>query len=196
MTGLIQTLQGLIAAIASFLASISLRIYLAPIFILAGGNKLANPEGVAQWFASLGLPAPELMVYLAGGTEFIGGWMLLLGIAVRWIAIPLMFTMVVAATTAHWENGWHVAPETELTAPWEWRDDLIESGVERRDKARSLLRRHGNYSYLTEAGAITINKNGIEWAATYFLMLMALVGLGGGKFLSVDYWIGRFFKKE
>ncbi len=196
MTGLIQTLQGVFAAVASFLASISLRIYLAPVFILAGGNKLSNPEGVAQWFESLGLPAPELMVYLAGGTEFFGGWMLLLGIAVRWIAIPLMFTMVVAATTAHWENGWHVAPETELTAPWEWREDLIESAIDRRDKARSLLRRHGNYSYLTEAGSITINKNGIEWAATYFLMLMALIGLGAGKFFSVDYWIGRFFKKE
>ncbi len=196
MTGLIHKLQGMLAGVASFLASISLRIYLAPIFILAGGNKLSNPEGVAQWFQSLGLPAPELMVYLAGGTEFIGGWMLLLGIAVRWIAIPLMFTMVVAATTAHWENGWHVGPETELTAPWEWRKDLIEDGVERRTKARELLRRHGNYGYLTEAGAITINKNGIEWAATYFLMLMALVGLGAGKFLSLDYWVGRFFPKE
>lgn len=196
MTGLIHTLQGVLASVGSFLASITLRVYLAPIFILAGANKLANAEGIGQYFASLNIPAPELMAYVAGGTEFVGGWLLVAGLAVRWIAIPLMFTMVVAATTAHWENGWHVAPETELTAPWEWRKDLIEDGVERRDKARSLLRRHGNYSYLTEAGSITINKNGIEWAATYFLMLMALMALGAGKFFSVDYWLGRFFRKE
>ncbi len=118
------------------------------------------------------------------------------GAAVRWICIPLMVTMAVAAGTAHWENGWHVAPETELTAPWEWREDLIEDGVERRTRARALLRRHGNYDYLTEAGSITINKNGIEWAATYFVMLMALMALGAGKFLSVDYWLGRFFPQH
>ncbi|MEM9533559.1 MAG: DoxX family protein [Pseudomonadota bacterium] len=196
MVGLIQSLQKIITSVGAFLASISLRVYLAPIFIAAGGNKLANAEGVAQWFASLGLPAPELMVYLAGGTEFIGGWLLLAGVAVRWICIPLMFTMVVAAGTAHWENGWHVAPETELTAPWEWREDLIEGAVERRSRARALLRRHGNYDYLTESGSITINKNGIEWAATYFVMLMALMALGAGKFLSVDYWVGRFFPRQ
>ncbi|MEM9183347.1 MAG: DoxX family protein [Pseudomonadota bacterium] len=196
MTGLIHTLQGVITSVGTFLASIGLRVYLAPIFILAGSNKLSNAENIGKYFDSLGIPAPELMAYVAGGTEFIGGWLLVAGLAVRWIAIPLMFTMVVAATTVHWENGWHVGPETELTAPWEWREDLIEAGVERRSKARSLLRRHGNYSYLTEAGSITINKNGIEWAATYFLMLMALMGLGAGKFVSVDYWLGRFLKKE
>ena len=198
MIGLLNKLQDLMDGLGKldFLAPTALRIYLAPIFILAGGNKLSNVEGVAGWFASMGLPAPELMVYLAGGTEFFGGIALILGVAVRWIAIPLMFTMVVAAGTAHWENGWHVAPETELTAPWEWRTDLIEAGVERRDRARSILRRHGNYSYLTEAGSITVNKNGIEWAATYFVMLLALWAMGAGRFLSVDYWLKRRFRPD
>ena len=179
-----------------FLAPVAIRIYLAPIFILAGSNKLANVEGVAQWFESLGMPAPELMVYLAGGTELIGGIALIGGLAIRWVTIPLMATMVVAAVTAHWENGWHVAPETELTAPWEWRTDLIEEGVEKRDRARAILREHGNYSWLTSAGSITINKNGIEWAATYFIMLLALWSLGGGRFFSLDYWIRRQFDHE
>ncbi|MDJ0656155.1 MAG: DoxX family protein [Xanthomonadales bacterium] len=198
MIGLLNKFQDLMDGLRNldFLAPTALRIYLAPIFILAGSNKLSNVEGVAGWFASMGLPAPELMVYLAGGTEFFGGIALILGVAVRWIAIPLMFTMVVAAGTAHWENGWHVAPETELTAPWEWRTDLIEAGVERRDRARSILRRHGNYSYLTEAGSITVNKNGIEWAATYFVMLLALWAMGAGKFLSVDYWLKRRFRPD
>ena len=31
--------------------------------------------------------------------------------------------------------------------------------------------------------------NGIEFAATYTLMLFLLVCLGGGKYLSLDYWV-------
>jgi uncharacterized membrane protein YphA (DoxX/SURF4 family) len=88
-----------------FLGPLAIRIYLAPIFILAGMNKLSNAENVASYFEYLGIPAPELMVYVAGGTELLGGCLLLGGLAVRWIAVPLMFTMVVAAGTAHWENG-------------------------------------------------------------------------------------------
>ena len=144
-----------------FLAPLALRLYLAPIFIPAGSNKLGHAEQLAPWFASLGIPAPELMVYIAGLTELLGGIALLAGLAVRWAAIPLMFTMLVAAVTAHWDQGWHVLPETELTVPWEWRTDLIEEAGTRKDAARSLLREHGNYGWLTETGGITILKNGI-----------------------------------
>jgi uncharacterized membrane protein YphA (DoxX/SURF4 family) len=177
-----------------FVGPLALRIYLAPIFIYAGLNKLQNVENVASWFEYLGFPLPTLMVYLAGGTEFIGGICLILGLAVRWISIPLMFTMIVAAGSAHWQNGWHALPETELTVPWEWRMDLIEAGVERKEKAKALLREHGNYDWLTQAGPITILKNGIEFAATYFIMLLALFFIGAGRFLSFDYWIDARLK--
>ncbi|BAZ93360.1 uncharacterized protein FOKN1_0960 [Thiohalobacter thiocyanaticus] len=174
-----------------FIAPLALRLFLAPIFILAGSNKLANVDNVAQWFAWLGMPAPELMVYLAVLSELVGGILLLIGLATRWAAIPLMFTMIVAAATAHWDNGWHVLPETELTVPWEWRTDLIEDAVERRDMARDILREHGNYSWLTEAGSITVLKNGIEFAATYFIMLLVLFFTGAGRYASLDFWIAR-----
>ena len=178
---------------ADFLGPLLLRLFLAPIFILAGMNKLGNVEAVAWWFDSIGFPAPTLMVYLAGLTELIGGIALLLGLAVRWLSIPLMFTMIVAAGSVHWENGWHVLPETELTVPWEWRHDLIEGAIERRDAARNLLRQHGNYNWLTQTGAITVLKNGIEFAATYFIMLLALFFTGGGRYLSLDYWIRKHY---
>ncbi len=177
-----------------FLGPVALRIFLAPIFIAAGSNKLANVENVTYWFESLGMPMPELMVYLAGGTELIGGIALIAGFAVRWFAIPLMVTMVVAATTAHWDQGWHVLPEKELTAPWEWRMDLIEGADERKEMAKSILRRHGNYSWLTETGSITVLKNGIEFAATYFIMLLVLFFIGAGRYFSIDYWIARKFR--
>ncbi|MEM8844659.1 MAG: DoxX family protein [Pseudomonadota bacterium] len=178
-----------------FLAPLALRLYLAPIFILAGMNKLSNVENVASWFEWLGFPAPTLMVWLAGGTELIGGIFLLVGFGVRWAAIPLLFTMAVAAST-HWENGWHALPETELTVPWEWETEIIEEANERKDKAKDILREHGNYKYLTEYGSITILKNGIEFAATYFVMLLALFFMGSGKYLGIDYYLARMFRKK
>jgi uncharacterized membrane protein YphA (DoxX/SURF4 family) len=198
MTGLLNCMQGLLDRTRAFdfLGPLALRIYLAPVFIMAGTNKLAHAEYLGPYFESLGIPAPQLMVYVAGLTELIGGIGLLAGLAVRWLAIPLMFTMAVAAGTAHWENGWHALPETELTMPWEWRTDLIEAGVERKEKARELLREHGNYGWLTEAGSITILKNGIEFAATYFVMLLVLFFTGAGSYLSFDYWIARKWRQE
>ncbi len=198
MLNLANKLQDLLDATkkVDWLGPLALRVYLGPIFVLAGMNKLSNAANVASYFEFLGIPAPELMVYVAGLTEFVGGIALLAGLAVRWFAIPLMFTMIVAAATAHWENGWHVLPETELTMPWEWRADLIEQAVEKRSRARSILRQHGNYNWLSGAGPITILKNGIEFAATYFVMLLALLFMGAGRWISVDYWLDRNFRQR
>lgn len=182
---------------ADFLAPLLLRIFLAPIFIIAGYGKLTALDSTAYYFGEiLGMPAPMLMAFLAGATEFFGGIALLLGLAVRWFALPLMMTMVVAAGTAHWQNGWHALPESTLTVPWEWRKDLIEEANERKEAARSLLKQYGNYDWLTEAGPITILKNGIEFAATYFIMLLALFFMGSGRYVSLDYYIRKKFYPE
>ena len=114
------------------IAPLAFRLFLAPVFILAGLGKLTGIENTASYFAFLGLPAPTLMAYLAGLAEFVGGILLVPGIAVRWVAVPLMITMAVAAGTAHWDKGWHALPETTLTVPWEWREDLIEGAVRQR----------------------------------------------------------------
>jgi len=190
------------------IAPLLLRIFLAPILIKAGYGKLqlgaenvdffdrlmADPNVVA-WFGNpdwgLGLPMPDLLAALAGWTEFLGGWLLLFGLLTRLISIPLMLAMIVAATTAHWSNGWHALPEAKLTVPWEWRTDLIDEGLDRKSRAVSLLKEHGNYDYLTSAGSFTILKNGIEFSATYFIMLLSLLFTGGGRFTSLDYWLCR-----
>ncbi len=176
-----------------FTAPLLLRLYLAPIFIIAGWGKLSDLESTAYYFGEfLGMPLPGLMAFLAGATEFFGGIAILIGFATRWFSIPLMFTMLVAALTAHWSNGWHALPETTLTMPWEWRGDLIEGAAQRKDMAMSILREHGNISWLTETGSFTILKNGIEFAATYFIMLLALFFTGGGK-ASVDHLLKNRF---
>ncbi len=178
-----------------FLAPLLLRIFLAPILIIAGYGKLTALEDTAYYFGEyLGMPAPMMMALLAGATEFFGGIAILIGLATRWFAIPLMFTMIVAAGTAHWENGWHALPETTLTVPWEWRMDKIDAAVVRRDKSREILEAHSNYDWITEHGNVTILKNGIEFAATYFLMLLVLFFIGAGRYVSIDYWLARQFR--
>ncbi|MCV2884258.1 DoxX family protein [Aestuariibacter sp. AA17] len=177
------------------LGPLLLRLYLAPIFIMAGHNKLTNFSDTAAWMGNsewgLGLPFPEVMTALAAGAEFFGGWLLLFGFATRLISIPLMVTMVVAALTVHWQHGWHILPESTLTVPWEWREDLIQGANERREMAISILKEYGNYSWLSETGGVTILKNGIEFTATYFIMLVILFFTGGGRYTSADYFLNK-----
>lgn len=178
-----------------FLGPLALRLYLVPVFWVAGTNKLGGMENVINWFGNpdwgLGLPFPALMAWLAVGAEVLGAVALLLGLGVRWFAIPLMFTMLVAAFKVHWENGWQAVADAQSPFP----PDNIEGAMERLDMARRLLREHGNYDWLTETGNFVISNNGIEWAATYFVMLLALFFTGAGK-LSLDHVVDRWINKR
>ena len=64
----------------------------------------------------MGLPFPFLMAFLATATEFFGAIALFFGVAERWISLPLMFTMIIAAGTVHWDNGWQAT--TDPSAPF------------------------------------------------------------------------------
>tara|TARA_R110002049_G_scaffold233509_7_gene406856 strand:+ start:1786 stop:2376 length:591 start_codon:yes stop_codon:yes gene_type:complete len=171
--------------VLDFLAPLAIRLYLAPVFWMAANNKW-NPfdsesslNSTIEWFGNadwgLGLPFPEVLGYLAWGAEYFGAIFLILGLAVRWISIPLMITMVVAAVTVHWGNGWLAIaePSAQLEA------------------ARSILQEHGNYDWLTQNGGFVILNNGIEFATTYFIMLLALFFIGAGNYVSADYWIAK-----
>ena len=202
ITDLPNTAQNILDTIRNkvdFLGPLFLRIYLVPVFFIAGQNKW-NPfdenssiDSIVQWFGNsewgLGLPFPTLMAYMAWGAEYLGAVLLALGLATRWICIPLMVTMIVAATTVHWHNGWQAVHD--LLSPYASAN--AEGVIDRLDRAKSILREHGNYDWLTEHGSFVVSNNGIEWAATYFIMLLALFFLGGGKYISVDYWIKKKF---
>ena len=174
---------------ADGIAPLLLRLVLAPVMIQAGYNKLISFENTAAWFGgSLGLPLPELMVALVVGAEFIGGILLLVGLATRLVAIPLMATMLVAAFAVHWDNGWLAISDS---SSWLANERVLEA-AERKSRAISILREHGNYGYLTSRGSITILNNGIEFAATYFVMLLSLFFTGGGRYTSIDHYIAKF----
>lgn len=193
-----------------FIALLALRLYLAPVFISAGVNKFSSFESTVSWFGNpdwgLGLPFPALMVTLAAGAELVGGILLIAGLAVRYISVPLMATMLVAICAVHWENGWFAVapgdPDTSMAAPLAElgvpgaRESLENSSAvsERLERAGSILREHGNYGWLTEKGNFVVLNNGIEFAVTYLFMLLVLLFHGGGRVASLDYWIRERFR--
>ncbi|MGQ0621777.1 MAG: HvfX family Cu-binding RiPP maturation protein [Panacagrimonas sp.] len=178
---------------ADFLAPLLLRLYLAPVFWMAGWNKLAHFEDTSEWFGNaewgLGLPFPDLMAAMATGSELGGAALLLAGLGVRLIAVPLMVTMLVAIFAVHWPHGWPAIAESMGF----FATDMTIAAVERLGEVKELLRQHGDYDYLTEHGSLVMLNNGIEFAATYFVMLLALLFTGAGRWLSVDWWIARRF---
>ncbi len=173
---------------ASLLASLGIRLYLIPIFWMAGSHKLNHFQDTVEWFGNsewgLGLPFPWLMAFLATATELVGAILLAVGLLTRWISIPLIVTMLVAIISVHWDNGWQAIADP--SAPFA-NQQVIDS-TEKLQRARDLLQEHGNYDWLTSSGKFVILNNGIEFAATYLIMLLALMALGSGKWISLDYW--------
>ena len=169
------------AKVTDFLAPLALRLYLVPIFWMAGTQKFNHFESTAEWFGNsewgLGLPAPTLMAFLATATELLGAVLLFFGFAVRLISVPLMFTMLVAAFSVHIQNGWLAI----ATGSGIFATDRTIGAIERLDKAKEILKEHGNYDWLTENGSLVVLNNGIEFAATYFIMLLVLFYIGSGK---------------
>jgi len=179
-----------------FFAPLLLRLYLVPVFWMAGTNKVAGFENIVEWFGNsewgLGLPFPLVLAFLATATEIVGAIALLLGVAVRWFSMPLMVTMLVAATSVHWDNGWQAI--TDPSAPF--ANDRVIEASNKLAIAKEVLQENADYDYLTSSGSIVMLNNGIEFSATYFIMLLALLFLGGGRYISLDYWVERKLYQE
>jgi len=179
------------------IAPLLLRLYLAPIMLQAGYNKLSAFDNTVDWFGNaeygLGLPLPFLLASLAIGAELLGGVLLLLGLATRWISVPLMVTMLVAILTVHWPNGWATIADASswLSDGTILFNESVMSAPEKLSAAKYLLAEHGNQDWLTSSGNVVILNNGIEFAVTYFIMLLSLFFSGGGKYSSVDYFVAR-----
>lgn len=189
---LLTKLQGWLDStrIVDFLGPLALRLYLVPIFWTTGSNKLGGMDNVINWFGNpdwgLGLPFPTVMAWLAVGSEVLGAIALLIGLGTRLFSIPLMVTMLVAAFSVHAKNGWQAIADP--MSPF--ANANVAGAIDRLDKAKDLLKEHGNYDWLTETGNFAISNNGMEWAITYFVMLLALFFSGPGK-LSVDHLIRK-----
>ncbi len=169
-----------------FLPPLLFRFFLAPIFWVAGQQRLGlftgsdvvwwNPltwidsagyqQGVEALSGAQGMfsiPAPGIMNGVIGGIEVVAAVLLVIGFAVRWLSIPLMgIIILMGLAAANFSGG------------------LVETGKE-------LFFSHG---YTTTASS------GVEAAIVLFLMTLALFFMGAGRFFSLDWWIHhRYFKK-
>src|SRR6516162_4494082 len=94
-----RRLRGL-ATRLSWLPPALVRVTLGVVFMGTGWGKLHSLDKVTDFFMQLGLPAAHFQAVLVASTEFFGGLAILLGVATRLAAIPLMITMIVAIATA------------------------------------------------------------------------------------------------
>lgn len=190
------TAQRPLVAIHQSVAPLLLRIYLVPIFWMAGMSKLNSFDDTVAWFGNsewgLGLPFPWLMAFLATATELAGAVLLALGLFTRLISIPLAVTMLVAIFSVHWGNGWQAIADPH--APF--ANEQVLASADKLDRARELLKEHGNYEWLTSSGKFVILNNGIEFATTYLIMLLSLIAMGSGHYISLDYWLHKKFYRH
>ena len=166
------------------------RLYLTPVMLQAGYTKLAGFDNTVSWFESMGMPLPVVSVALVALSEFVGGILLLIGWLTRLVCIPLMIAMLVAAFAVHGENGWLTLSDGNS---WLANERVVEAQEKKRE-IRRLMREHGDYRWLTSNGNMTILNNGMQLAITYFLFLLILLFTGGGRYTSLDYWLGNWLK--
>jgi putative oxidoreductase len=107
---MIERLRGLhellltVADRVAWLPPLVARVTLGVVFIGTGWGKLHNLEKVVEFFQSLGIPAAEYQAPFVAATELSCGLLLLLGLATRVAAVPLMISMIVAIRTALWSD--------------------------------------------------------------------------------------------
>src|SRR5271169_1793350 len=87
------------------------RLAVATVFIYHGAGKLfnfKNQGGIAStaaFFKSQGGPIPHIFAYVGGITEFFGGLLLLVGLAVPLAGLALTIDMLLALLTVTINNG-------------------------------------------------------------------------------------------
>lgn len=177
--------------IADGIAPLLMRVYLFLPLWEAGINKAMAFDGTVAWFGNpdwgLGMPYPAVMAFLATATELAGSLAILIGFATRWAAIPLMVTMIVAMLTVHIENGW-----LAISASNSYWFGKME-GAKALAEFKAWAKAYPEYKALVRHGPVVVLNNGIEFAATYFIMLLSLFFTGAGR-LSLDAVIAKRFR--
>jgi putative oxidoreductase len=85
---------------SSFVGPLLARVTVGVLFMSTGWGKVHSLDKVAAFFAELHIPAPAFQATMVSYVELIGGALLLVGLASRFAAIPLIVSMVVAIVTA------------------------------------------------------------------------------------------------
>src|SRR6266404_3076985 len=104
ITAVVYDLPIAVASKVAWLAPLVARITVGWVFVSTGWGKLHNLPKIIDYFTELGVPYPQYQAPFASANEFICGLLVLVGLATRVAAIPLIIVMLVAIRTAQWEN--------------------------------------------------------------------------------------------
>ncbi len=99
----IENLYALFVRVAKSLQSpflLFVRVYWGYQLAVAGWGKLTNIPTTIENFTKMGVPAPAFNAHFVGGVEFVGGVLLILGLASRLISVPLIINMFTAFVIA------------------------------------------------------------------------------------------------
>jgi putative oxidoreductase len=102
----IRTIANIYAVFARYCAYLqspfllAVRLYWGWQFAQAGWGKLQHLDRVAGFFHNLGIPLPGISAPFVAGVEFVGGILLILGLASRLTGLVLTLNMFVAYWTA------------------------------------------------------------------------------------------------
>ena len=153
---------------------LALRLYLVPIFWMAGARKIAGMDQTVEWFGNpdwgLGLPFSR-PAGRSGGLyrSHHRSAVAVTGPCYALDRTPLMVTMLVAIFAVHWDYGWAA---------------IADSGIPGSGCAH--WHRHGypqrarHYAWLTEKRQPGDSQQWHRIAVTYFIMLLSLLFTGGG----------------
>ena len=86
-------------------ALLAARLLLAFLFLASGLSSLGNIAGAADYFSSLGLPAPSFLAWATCLFEFAAGVLVVIGFGTRAAAILLAAFSVAAGFIGHFGQG-------------------------------------------------------------------------------------------
>jgi putative oxidoreductase len=81
-----------------------LRLFFGISLLFVGWGKLQNIPSFTDNLISLGIPYPHISAWLTGLGEFIGGFLLAIGLLSRFAALVVAFIMSIAYSTVHIES--------------------------------------------------------------------------------------------
>jgi putative oxidoreductase len=81
------------------------RLLMSSLFIWDGILQLRNPSGVAQYLASVNVPAPNIAVWISMPIHLLGGLAILVGFYTRWAAALLSLVCLGTAFGVHLPIG-------------------------------------------------------------------------------------------
>jgi putative oxidoreductase len=134
------------------LALLVARLTVGVLFVSTGWGKVNNLAKVTDFFTELGIPMPAFNAALASYAELVCGFLLVIGLASRLAAVPLVVTMTIAILTAK-RSELHSVPDLFGFVEWTYLAILLvifalgpgkialDTLVERRVRAAALRER-------------------------------------------------------